>query len=130
MGGGTVKETVPVPIPNYSIVNFAQLTLYADTLDSAYYGHSVDSLYAYYISDPSAYSVNASYYGQSTLIGNRYVINVTTPVQLMLNHGNYGFLIRLFQESSSVDTRIVYDENAPDSLRPKLTVVYSPAGKR
>lgn len=112
-------------IPNLSIINYAQLTLFADTLDTLYSGNSIDSLYAYHVTDPSTNAVDYSYL--STLSGHKYTFNVTVAVQQMLNTGNYGFLISRFDESSNVDARFIYDENAPDSLKPRLTITYSPA---
>ena len=112
-------------IPNLSIINYAQLTLFADTLDTLYSGKSVDSLYAYHITDPSINAVDYPY--TSTLIGHKYTFNVTVAVQQMLNTGNYGFLVIRFDESSNVDARFIYDESAPDSLKPRLTITYSPA---
>ncbi len=117
-------------VPNFSIVNFAQLTVYADTLDSLYYSGSSDSLSAFYIINPATDAISAASFALATRTGNKYVFNVTTPVQLMLNHGNYGFMLTRGNEYTNVDTRILFDENAPDSLKPKLTITYSPAGKR
>ncbi len=117
-------------IPNYSIVNFAQLTVYADTVDTLYSGNSADSLAAYYVIDPSTYQINLNNPIVSTQVGNKYTFNVSVPVQQMLNKGNYGFLITRFSELNNVDTRFIYDENAPDSLKPKLTITYTPAVKR
>ncbi|MCL4510851.1 MAG: hypothetical protein M1470_07265 [Bacteroidetes bacterium] len=117
-------------IPNYSIVNFAQLTVYADTVDTLYSGNSADSLAAYYVIDPSTYQINLNNPFVSTQVGNKYTFNVSVPVQQMLNKGNYGFLITRFSELNNVDTRFIYDESAPDSLKPKLTITYTPAVKR
>ncbi len=116
-------------IPNLSIINYAQLTLFADTLeDTLYSGNSEDSLETYYILDPSTNSVSTA--ALSVQVGNKYTFNITVPVQQMLNTGNYGFLITRFDESTNVDARFIYDENAPDSLKPRLVITYSPAVKK
>jgi hypothetical protein len=116
-------------IPNLSIINYAQLTLFADTLeDTLYSGNSEDSLETYYILDPSTNSVSTA--ALSVQVGNKYTFNITVPVQQMLNTGNYGFLITRFDESTNVDARFIYDENAPDSLKPRLAITYSPAVKK
>ncbi|MGO9481372.1 MAG: hypothetical protein ACLP05_06295 [Candidatus Kryptoniota bacterium] len=117
------------PIPNLSIVNYAQLTLFSDTLEDALYsGNSEDSLEAFCISDPSTNLTST--YALSTQVGNKYTFDVTDAVQQMLNTGNYGFLITRFDESTNVDTRFIYDESAPDSLKPRLTMTYSPVVKK
>jgi hypothetical protein len=113
-------------IPKYSVVNSAQLTVFADPIDSLYSGNSVDSLYAYYIVSSATDSVNALSPYLSALVGNKYTFKVTELVQQMLNAGNNGFLIRRFDEVGNVDVRFIYDETAPDSLKPRLTITYSP----
>ncbi len=115
-------------VPNLSIVNYAQLTLFADTLDTLYSGNAEDSLYAYYIVDPSTNSTATI--ALSTQVGHKYTFNVTTALQQMLNTGNYGFLITRYDESTNVDARFIYDENAPDSLKPRLGITYSPVVRK
>lgn len=91
-------------------------------------GNSEDSLEAFCISDPSTNLTST--YALSTQVGNKYTFDVTDAVQQMLNTGNYGFLITRFDESTNVDTRFIYDESAPDSLKPRLTMTYSPVVKK
>lgn len=120
-------------IPNYSIVNYAQLTLFADTLNTQYSGNTPDSMIAYYVTDPSThaiYSSNPITSAQDTVIRNKFTFNVTIPVQQMLNRGNYGFLITRYDESSNVGSSFIYNENASDSLKPRLTITYAPVVKR
>ncbi len=115
-------------IPNFSIINYAQLTVFADPLDTLYSGNSADSLYAYYIINSSTDSVLSPYL--STQVGNKYTFSVTIPVQQMVNTGNYGFLITRADEITNVDARFIYNESAPDSLKPRLTITYSPVVKK
>ena len=117
-------------IPNFAIVNYAQLTVYADTVDTVYSGNGGDSLTAYYVMDPSTYEINSNNPFVCTQAGNRYTFNITVPVQQMVNKGNFGFLITRFSEMNNVDTRFIYDENAPDSLKPRLTITYTPVVRR
>jgi hypothetical protein len=120
-------------IPNYSIVNYAQLTLFADTLNPQYSGNTPDSLIAYYVTDPSTHAIytgNPMTSAQDTVIRNKFTFNVTIAIQQMLNKGNYGFLITRYDESSNVGTSFIYNENASDSLKPRLTITYAPAVKR
>lgn len=114
-------------IPNFSIVNYAELTLFANP-DVAYYsGESPDSLTAYYQTDPTSHALSSSGIGYSTLVGNKYTFPATILVQQMLNRGNYGFVIARYDDNNNLDTRFIYDENAPDSLKPRLTITYAPA---
>ncbi|HEY9164844.1 MAG TPA: hypothetical protein VIS48_01650 [Candidatus Kryptonia bacterium] len=117
-------------IPKFSIVNFAQLTVYADSLDTLYSGNSGDSLYVYYIGSLSPLTLNTVNSALSTQTGNKYVFNVTAPVQLMINRGNNGFMITRYSELSNLDSRFVYDENASDSLKPRLDITYAPVIKK
>ena len=115
-------------IPNLSIVNFAELTLFEDPSDSVYSGNSIDSLVAYHITDPSTNAVD--YSSGSALTLKKHIFIVTTEVQQMLNTGNYGFIITPYDESGNADVRFIYDENAPDSLKPRLSITYAPAVKK
>ncbi|MGC8654510.1 MAG: DNRLRE domain-containing protein [Candidatus Kryptoniota bacterium] len=116
-------------IPKHSIVNYATLTLTADFSDTSRYGtKSIDSLVVYYDSTSTAF--NAFNPVISSLSGNRYTFNVTLLVQMMLNGQNNGFMVTKYSELNNVDTRFIYDETAPDSLKPKLNIIYTPAGTK
>jgi hypothetical protein len=117
-------------IPAFSIVNYAGLTLHEDPIDSLYSGQSPDSLWAYYQSDPSTHAVSLSGYSLSTKVGRKYTFPVTVMVQQMLISGNYGFLITRSEDINNLDSRFIYNENAPDSLKPRLTITYTPAVKK
>ena len=117
-------------IPDYSVVNNAELTLFADPKDSLYSGNGPDSLFAYYVTDPASHSYYSGLLLESVQVGNKYTFSVTIPVQKMLNTGNYGFIITRASEYDNVDSRFIYNEFAPDSLKPKLTITYSPVVKR
>ncbi len=117
-------------IPNYSVVNFAQLRLFVDTSNAQYLGNTPDSLLAYYMSDPSTHGVYTGNPMTSVQVGNAYTFNVTIAIQQMLNRGNYGFLITRYDESSNVGTSFIYNESAADSLRPRLTITYAPVVRK
>jgi hypothetical protein len=116
-------------IPKHSIVNYATLTLTADFSDTSKYGtRSVDSLVVYY--DSTSTSFNSFSPVVSSLSGNKYTFNVTLLTQMMLNGQNNGFMVTKYSELNNVDTRFIYDETAPDSLKPKLNIIYTPAGTK
>lgn len=119
-------------IPNYSIVNNAILTLHADSAAEEPYSYSglIDTLVTYYLADPSTYQISTTGTAVATYYNGQYSFDVTTIVQHMLNSKNYGFLIAEYNELQNVDCRFLYDESAPDSLRPRLTITYTPAVKR
>lgn len=117
-------------IPNYSVVNFARLTLFENPIDSVYSGGSPDSLWAYYQTDPSTHAVTSNGVALSTKVGHEYTFPVTLLVQQMLNGGNYGFIITRSEDFNNLDARFIYNENAPDSLNPRLTITYTPAVKK
>jgi hypothetical protein len=120
-------------IPNYSVVNYAQLTLFENPIDSLYSGQSPDSLWAYYQTDPSTHvpsSSGVSLSAQDTVIRTKYTFQATLLVQQMVNLGNYGFIIRRYEDFNNLDSRFIYGGNAPDSLRPRLTITYTPAVKK
>jgi len=116
-------------IPKHSIVNYATLTLTADFSDTSKYGtKSIDSLVVYY--DSTSTSFNSFTPVVSSLSGNKYTFNVTLLTQMMLNGQNNGFMVTKYSELNNVDTRFIYDETAPDSLKPKLNIIYTPAGTK
>jgi len=117
-------------VPKFSIVNYAELTLYANPIDTLYSSNSTDSLIASYIASTSPITPNITSESFSSQTGDKYVFNVTLAVQLMLNSGNNGFLIQRLSELDNVDSRFMYDELAPDSLKPKLTIIYAPVVRR
>ncbi len=120
-------------VPRYSIVNLATLTLSTDSVGQLGYAKSLalDTLVAYYMSDPSIGQYSTSYPAVGfPAAGSRNVFNVTTLVQHMLNTQNYGFMILEYSELDNANARFVYDENAPDSLKPKLTITYTPTSRR
>lgn len=120
-------------IPNYSIVNYATLTLFSYRVDTLYSGQSPDSLWAYYQTSPSTHAVSFSgtaLSSEDTVSKAKYTFTVTTLVQQMLNLGNYGFVITRYEDNNNLDTRFIYNGNAPDSLRPRLSVTYAPAVKK
>ncbi|HUI31749.1 MAG TPA: DNRLRE domain-containing protein [Candidatus Acidoferrales bacterium] len=123
-------------IPNYSVVNFAQLTLYTNSSDTLYSGQSSDSLWAYYQTDPSTHALSLAGAAVSTrdsVVRNKYTFPVALIVQQMLsNQGNYGygFMITRYDDYNSIDSRFIYNENAPDSLKPRLSIIYAPAVRK
>ena len=117
-------------IPRYSVVNYAELTVFANPIDTLYSAGSSDSLWAYYQTDPSTHSVTSSGVALSTQVGNKYTFSVTVDVQQMLNLGNYGFMITRNEDYNNVDSRFIYDGNAPDSLKPRLSITYAPVVRR
>jgi hypothetical protein len=119
-------------IPNYSIVNSALLTLHFDSTAEAAYSYPglVDTLIAYYLSNPTTGAVSATGSAVALVSNNEYTFNVSTIVQHMLNSKNYGFLIAEYNELENVDSRFLYDGSAPDSLKPKLIITYTPAVKK
>ena len=117
-------------IPAFSVVNYAELTLHEDPIDSLYSGQSPDSLWAYYQADPSTHAISLSGYSLSTKVGRKYTFPATVMVQQMLISGNYGFLITRSEDINNLDSRFIYNENAPDSLKPRLTITYTPAVKK
>lgn len=48
----------------------------------------------------------------------------------MLNQGNYGFIITRSEDYNNLDSRFIYDENAVDSLKPQLTITYTPVVRK
>ena len=120
-------------VPRYSIVNQATLTMRTDSLGQLKYAKNdaVDTLVAYYISDPTTDLFSTSYPAIGYPVGgSKNVFDVTALVQHMLNTQNYGFIILQYSELDNIDTRFVYNENAPDSLKPKLTITYTPTSRR
>jgi len=121
-------------IPNYSIINYAQLTLFENTIDSLYSGQSPDSLYAYYQNDPTTHAFSSIYgialSAQDTVRRNKYTFQVGVLVQQMVNLGNYGFIVTRSEDYNNLDSRFIYSGNAPDSLKPRLTITYTPAVKK
>ncbi|MCL5268840.1 MAG: DNRLRE domain-containing protein [Bacteroidetes bacterium] len=119
-------------IPNYSIVNSALLTLHFDSTAEAPYSYTgiIDTLIAYYLSDPSTNQISTRGSAVALVSNNEYTFDVTTIVQHMLNNKNYGFLIAEYNELENVDSRFLYDGSAPDSLKPRLIVTYTPAVKK
>ncbi len=117
-------------IPAFSIVNYATLTLHSNPKDTLYSGQSVDSLTAYYETDPSTFAIGSSGISLSSRAGNTYTLPVTLIVQQMLNHTNYGFIITRYEDNNNLDTRFIYDQSAPDSLKPRLSIVYTPVVKK
>lgn len=119
-------------VPRFSIINKATLTLFADTTAQAPYTRSgvVDSLYAYYTTDLATGGVSSGYPAIGVPSGNRYTFNVGMIVQHMVNTQNNGFMILQYNELNNIDLRFLYNGNAPDSLRPRLTVIYTPTSKR
>ncbi len=119
-------------IPKYSIVNSATLTLYTDTISQKPYtvGYHSDSLEAFYVSDPTTWSFGTGYPATGIPSGDSCIFDVKLIVQHILNTQNYGFLISHYYNTDNVDTRFVYDENAPDSLKPRLTITYTPTTRR
>lgn len=119
-------------IPPYSIVNQATLTLRMDSVSQAPYTRKyiVDSLMAYYTTDRATGQYSASYPAEGVPNGDKYTFSVGVLVQHMVNSQNNGFTIVQYSELDNIDLRFIYDENAPDSLRPRLTVTYTPTSKR
>jgi hypothetical protein len=120
-------------IPNYSVVNYATLTLFSNHLDTLYSGQSPDSLWAYYQTSPSTHALSSSGIALSTedtVSRAKYTFTVTTLVQQMLNLGNYGFVITRYEDNNNLDARFIYNGNAPDSLKPRLSVTYAPVVKK
>lgn len=120
-------------IPNYSVVNYATLTLFSNRIDTIYSGQSPDSLWAYYQTSPTTHAL--SYSGtalstEDTVSKAKYTFSVTTIVQQMLNLGNYGFVITRYEDNNNMDPRFIYNANAPDSLKPRLSVTYTPAVRK
>lgn len=116
-------------IPKNSVINYATLKLTADFSDTSTYGtKSVDSLVVYY--DSTSTTFNSFTPVVSSRSGNKYTFNVTLLTQMILNGQNNGFMITKYSELNNVDTRFIYDETAPDSLKPKLSIIYTPAGTR
>ncbi len=120
-------------VPKYAIVNQATLVLTTDSVGQAGYGKilAIDTLAAYYVSDPSTWSYNTTNaaYGYPAA-GGRNLFDVTTIIQHILNTQNYGFLITEYSELDNVNARFVYNGNAPDSLKPKLVITYTPTTRR
>ncbi len=119
-------------IPNYSIVNSALLTLQADTTAETPYSYSgiADTLVAYYLSDPTTNLVSTTGSAVALVSNGKYTFDVSTIVQHMLNSKNYGFLIAEYNETQNIDSRFLYDGSAPDSLKPRLVITYTPAVKK
>ncbi len=119
-------------LPRYSIINNATLTLFSDTTAGAPYttDYNSDSLQAFYVVDPTTWSYSSSYPATGVPSGNQCTFNVTMIVQHMVNAQNYGFLISQYSDLDNIDTRFVYDESAPDSLRPRLTITYTQTSRR
>jgi hypothetical protein len=120
-------------IPKYSIINKATLTLSTDSAAQASYGKNfaIDTLVAYYIADPSTWLFSTTYPANGyPAVGSKNIFNVTLLVQHMLNTQNYGFIILEYSELNNANARFVYDENAPDSLKPQLTITYTPTARR
>ena len=90
----------------------------------------MDTLIAYYLSDPTTGAVSATGSAVALVSNNEYTFDVSTIVQHMLNSKNYGFLIAEYNELENVDSRFLYDGSAPDSLNPKLIITYTPAVKK
>ncbi len=119
-------------VPRLSVINKATLTLTADTTAQAPYtrGGIVDSLIAYYTTDLATGGVSAGYPALGVPDGNRYTFDVTTILQHMVNTQNNGFMILQSNELNNIDARFLYNGSAPDSLRPRLTVTYTPTSRK
>lgn len=119
-------------IPKYAIVNRALLTLREDSTSQLPYTRKyvADTLVAYYTIDAATNQVNSSAPSYGYPITDTYTFDVTTIVQHMINSQNYGFMIAAANELNNTDLRFIYDENAPDSLKPKLTITYTPTSRR
>lgn len=118
-------------VPNYSIVNQAILTLRMDsTAQLPYTRVSADTLTAYYTISAASNQVNSNYPVLGYPVGNVYTFNVTSIVQYMVDSQNNGFMIVQSNEMNSADLVFLYNGNAPDSLKPKLTITYTPTKKR
>ncbi len=120
-------------VPRYSIINQATLTMSTDSVGQLNYAknHANDTLVAYYVSNPTTNLFSTTYPAIGyPAAGSKNVFDVTTIVQHMLNTQNYGFIILQYSELDNIDTRFVYNENAPDSLKPKLTITYTPTSRR
>ncbi len=119
-------------IPPYSIVNQATLTLWADSTAQNPFAKAfgIDSLMAYYATDRATGQFLGSSPAMGVPNGSKYTFSVGVLVQHMINAQNNGFTIVQYDELDNIDPRFIYDENAPDSLRPKLTITYTPTSRR
>ncbi len=114
-------------VPNYSIINQATLTLRMDsTAQLPYTRLSADTLTAYYTINASSNEVNSNFPTYGYPVGNVYKFNVTSIVQYMVDAQNNGFMVVQSNAMSSADLVFLYNGNAPDSLKPKLTITYTP----
>ena len=115
-------------VPSYSIINQATLTLQIDSAAQLPYTRKyvADTLTAYYTINAASNQVNSNFPSFGYPVGNVYKFNVTSIVQYMVDSQNNGFMLVQSNELNTADLVFLYNGNAPDSLKPRLTITYTP----
>ncbi|MDH3253042.1 MAG: hypothetical protein OEM41_09645, partial [Ignavibacteria bacterium] len=118
-------------IPRGAIINSAEMLLTLDRATTRLSKVTVDSaVAAHAVSSPTDVRVIES----SSVLGRRkadfastYSFDLRRATQLWANGRNYGIVLRVptVQEFSSFDVFTFFTQNAADSLRPRLKVLYT-----
>lgn len=110
-----------------SIVNFAQLSLTLDTLQSKFGNNFFNELSAHIITDADSLKINESVFYPLKRVGDKYVGDVSGMIRYWVSgNPNYGMLIKAGRELLGVEKFIIKGSSYPVyNDRPKLEIIYT-----
>jgi hypothetical protein len=114
-------------IPRGSIVNFAQLTLSVDTLQSKFGNNYFDEIHCFIITAADSFKINESNVYPLKRKGDKYTGDVSGMIRYWLsNNPNYGLLLKPGRELVGLEKFVIKSSFYPIySDRPKLEIIYS-----
>ena len=112
-------------IPFNAIINDAKVTLNMDSSES-YLGDTTNSLLASFLTDSSSIVLDSTNVAAFSKVNNSMTGTITSYVQRWVNSGvNEGILLYPRNQIGSVDLFTFLGNDAVDSLKPRLHVIYT-----
>ncbi len=112
-------------VPKNAIVNFAQLTLTADTTQTI--GSLPSTINAYFITDSTTNVIDSQRVAQINVLNNLFIGDISSYVKdWVKNQNNQGLLLSNSNELGGLDLAVIKGSSSQDaSVRPKLKIVYT-----